>query len=85
MSVSKFKSLKIILITVLFSSISVLTKAMNLGYYELLGDANMWNNELEIYRDITREDIRKTASEIFHTNNQNTLIYKTLNQANDSK
>jgi len=68
-----------------FSSISVLTKAMNLSYYELLGDVNMWNNELETYRNITREDIRRTASEIFQTNNQNTLIYKTLNQANGSK
>ena len=63
-----------------FGSISALTKAMNLGYYELLGDANMWNNELEIYRNISRQDIRKTAAHIFQPNNQNTLIYKKLNQ-----
>jgi len=59
----------------IYSSSSVLTKAMNLGYYELLGDANMWNKELEIYRSITREDIRNTANNIFLTKNQNILIY----------
>jgi len=62
-----------------FSKASVLTKAMNLGYYELLGDAGLWDSELEIYRSITREDLRKTASEIFTNNNQNTLIYNKLN------
>ena len=68
-----------------FSSISALTKAMNLGYYELLGDANLWNRELEIYNSITREDLRNTAAKIFQTNNQNTLIYNKLKQTNDSK
>jgi len=62
-----------------FSRASVLTKAMNLGYYELLGDAGLWDSELEIYRSITREDLRKTASEIFTNKNQNTLIYNKLN------
>ncbi len=59
----------------IYSSSSVLTKAMNLGYYELLGDANMWNNELEVYRSITREDLRNAANNIFQTKNQNILIY----------
>ena len=59
----------------IYSSSSVLTKAMNLGYFELLGDANLWNNELEVYRSITREDIRNTANNIFQTKNQNILIY----------
>lgn len=58
-----------------FSKASVLTKAMNLGYYELLGDAHMWDNELDIYRSVSRDDIRKTAKEIFQTKHQNILIY----------
>jgi len=59
----------------IYSSSSVLTKAMNLGFYELLGDANKWNNELEIYRSISREEMRDTAKRIFQKKNQNILIY----------
>ena len=55
---------------------------MNLGYYELLGDANLWNNELEVYRSITREDIRNTANNIFQTKNQNILNYITNKATN---
>jgi len=69
----------------IFSKISVLSKAMNLGYYELIGDAQMWDKELDIYRSISREDIMNTASEIFQPNNLNTLIYNKLKQTNDSK
>lgn len=63
---------------ILFSNSSVLTKAMNLGYYELLGDANMWNNELDIYRNISRDEIRNTANNIFQLNHQNILMYNAL-------
>lgn len=67
-----------------FSKISVLTKAMNLGYYELLGDANMWDKELDNYRSISRDDIKNTAASIFQTNNQSILIYNKLKQTNGS-
>lgn len=60
---------------IIFSNLSVLTKAMNLGYYELLGDAHKWDNELELYRSISREDIRNTASTILTPARQNLLIY----------
>ena len=60
---------------IIFSKLSVLTKAMNLGYYELLGDAHMWDKELEIYRSISRDDIRNTASSIFQLKHQNILMY----------
>ena len=58
-----------------FSKLSALTKAMNLGYYELLGDAHMWDKELDIYRSISRDDIRKTARFIFQSKHQNILMY----------
>ena len=62
----------------IFSQISVLSKAMNLGYYELLGDAERWNKEHEIYRSIQRTDILNTAGKIFQAKNQNTLLYNRL-------
>ena len=36
-----------------FSKLSVLNKAMNLAYYEMLGDAGMFNRELENYGSVT--------------------------------
>ena len=68
----------------IFSKISVLSKAMSLGYYELLGDANMWEAELKKYQSITRLDIKTTAANIFTESNQNTLIYNKLKN-NDTK
>ncbi len=59
----------------LFAQSSTLSKAMNLGYYELLGDANGINKELEIYNSIDLDSIRKTASNIFKPEKQNILVY----------
>jgi len=58
-----------------FSNLSILDKAMNLAYYELLGDANMVNTEVEKYMGITAEDIKRVSNGIFTKNNSNTLYY----------
>jgi predicted Zn-dependent peptidase len=58
-----------------FSNLSILDKAMNLAYYELLGDANMVNTEVEEYMNITAEDIKRVSSGIFTKDNSSTLFY----------
>ena len=58
-----------------FSKLSVLNKAMNLGYYEMMGDAARLNLEIENYRMVSREQIRETASQLFDENKRNTLFY----------
>ncbi len=58
-----------------FGQTSVLNKAMDLAYQELLGDANRINLEVEKYRNVSLEDIKKTAAKLFHTNNSSTLYY----------
>ncbi|MFU8843407.1 MAG: M16 family metallopeptidase, partial [Bacteroidales bacterium] len=58
-----------------FSSMTALNKAMNLSYFELLGDAAMINQEERKYRQVTIENIMVTASEIFRPNNCSTLCY----------
>lgn len=62
--------------TVIFSESSVLNKAMNLSFYELLGDANLINRELSIYDSITAEDLMMLSREVFDPNSCNTLIYR---------
>ena len=58
-----------------FASMTVLNKAMNLGYFEMLGDAANWNNESAKYDRITRDEIMEQASELFHESKKNTLYY----------
>lgn len=60
-----------------FSEVSVLNKAISLAYFEVLGDANLINDEPKRYHDITAEDIREAASKIFRHENCNELIYIT--------
>ncbi len=58
-----------------FSEISVLNKAMNLSYSELLGDANLINLEKEQYGRVTGEMITEVARDMFRPENCSTLYY----------
>ena len=62
-----------------FGEMSLLNKAMNLAYYELLGDANLINFELEQYQKITVEAIQAYAKQIFRKENCATLYYHSQN------
>ena len=61
--------------TLVFSRLSALHKAMNLCYYEMLGDASLFNQEADKYRAVTRQDIQHTARELFAPHRKNTLYY----------
>ena len=64
--------------TTQFSETSVLNKAMNLSFSELLGDANDINLEVDKYQKVTAENIKKVANEILNEHNCSTLIYSKL-------
>ena len=59
-----------------FEDISLMNRANSLANYELLGDANLMNTELETYHAITREDVLEECRNIFVDNNSNTLYYR---------
>ena len=61
--------------TMVFSEMSLLDKAMNLAYFELLGDANELNLETQKYLDVNSEEIRSQAKQIFRKENSSTLYY----------
>jgi predicted Zn-dependent peptidase len=61
--------------TMVFSEMSLLDKAMNLAYFELLGDANDLNLETQKYLDVNSEEIRSQAKQIFRKENSSTLYY----------
>ena len=61
----------------LFSELNVMNKAMNLGFYEMLGDLALINREVGLYRAVGDDDIRSFSSRTFRPENSSTLIYNT--------
>ena len=59
-----------------FEDMTLLNRANNLAFYELLGGAEMINKEWEHYQAVTTESLLQTAKEIFRKGNCNTLFYK---------
>ena len=62
-----------------FEDISLTNRANSLALYELLGDANLMNNELQKYQAVTAMDIRNECGIIFSENNCSTLYYLSNN------
>ncbi len=54
----------------------ILHKAVDLAYYELLGDADLLNKEIDIYRKITTGQIEECAGKILDLSTSTTLFYK---------
>ena len=65
--------------TLAFEDMSVLTRANNLAFYELLGDAALFNSDRDKYFSVTGDDILKYSQKIFNTNNCSTLKYYSEN------
>lgn len=61
--------------SLVYSEVSILNKALALGYFEILGNADRINEEGAIYQSITQEDLMRVACEIFRDDNLNELIY----------
>lgn len=60
------------------SESNVLSKAMSLAYFELLGDADLVNHEMDKYRSISIPDIKRVGESVFQNNALNELRYKPL-------
>lgn len=58
-----------------FEDMSIMNRASNLAAYELLGNPNLINEELEKYRAVTAAHVKAESKIIFDKNNSNTLYY----------
>lgn len=63
------------------SEVNVLNKAMNLAYFEMLGDANLINTDVDNYQQITASDISQTAKLLFRRENCTTIHYKSAQKS----
>jgi zinc protease len=64
-----------------FQEQGLLNRAMNLCYFELLGDANGINEEPEVYAAIKPEHLKRAAKEILQHKNCSLLKVKALKNA----
>ncbi|HET9744792.1 MAG TPA: pitrilysin family protein [Chitinophagaceae bacterium] len=62
-----------------FEDMSLTNRANSLAFYELLGDADQMNHELEKYNLVSAEDILRESRIIFRPENSNTLYYYSKN------
>jgi zinc protease len=62
-----------------FTQMNILNRAIQLAYYELLGDAALANGELEAYRKVSSSMIQQLAKEHLLKEQSSTLIYRSLN------
>lgn len=62
-----------------FEDMSLTNRANSLAFYELLGDADQMNHELEKYQVVTEEDILNESRIIFRAENSSTLYYYSKN------
>ncbi|MDB5281054.1 MAG: peptidase [Bacteroidota bacterium] len=62
-----------------FGETNILNRAMNLAYFEMLGNPDGINHEIEKYLSVTGEMLHQVAVNIFRKENCNTLRYLSKN------
>lgn len=70
--------------TMAFEDMSLMSRAASLANYQVLGDANLMNEELEKYHAVTTEGIKEEANNIFREENCSTLYYLSTQDASMS-
>jgi zinc protease len=64
-----------------FSEMGIANKALNLAYYELLGDVSLCNDIQEKYAEVTADQIMRIAREVLTNDNCSILRYHAAKQS----
>jgi zinc protease len=64
---------------ILFEDMSLMNRASNLAMYELMGNVEFMNTELDKYMEVTTSNIRDLSTSIFDEKNSNSLFYYSNN------
>lgn len=62
--------------TIVFSETSILNKAQNLAFYEMLEKAELMNDEVDTYRTVSSLDMQRMAKKLFQKKNAAVLVYE---------
>lgn len=60
----------------LFGELNVMNKALNLGFYRMLGDLPLVNREVEIYRSLSPDEVIGFCRDTLREERCSTLIYR---------
>jgi len=63
-----------------FANTNILNKAMNLAFYELIGNPDLINNEVDIYKKIDSMMVTEAARKYLDPSNCSTLYYKSASR-----
>ncbi len=66
-----------------FSNTSILNKAVNLSFFELLGNAELINLESGLYRRVTKSMVMEATEKYLAPSNCSTLFYKSTSGRNN--
>jgi len=58
-----------------YAEVNILNKAMNLAYFEHIGDLELINKQTSIYQEITAKDLQAAAKKYLTKENSNLLLY----------
>jgi zinc protease len=61
-----------------FSNTSILNKAMNLSFYELIGNPELINHEVDLYQKVDQGMVIEATRKYFVPSNCSTLFYKSM-------
>jgi zinc protease len=67
----------------IFANTSILNKAVNLSFFELLGNAELINTEPDLYRSVTRAMVTEATERYLVPSNCSTLYYKSISGASN--
>ena len=62
--------------SIVFGEINHATRALHLAYYEMLGDVNLVNRQVEELRKLDEKKIQTAAEKIFSESNSSVLYYR---------
>jgi len=68
-----------------FEDMGITSRAGSLAFYELLGNANLMNTELDKYYEVTQEDIQLYCQKLFAETNSNTVWYLSNSKVKSQK
>jgi len=66
--------------SMMFSELSIVNKAINLAFYEGIGDVELINAEEDIYAKVTTEDLKRVAKKYLNPELRKCLYYTSLKE-----
>lgn len=58
-----------------FSEVNALNKAINIAYFEMIGDVSLINKQTQLYQEVSIADVVRISNKIFKESNYTEIVY----------